>query len=201
MGEQREQFPLGEQATGQVIRLLNDAVDEGDNLTARFAAKALGLIGDRSISNVLVMLLKSDDRFVACEAALAVFEEMGAIVTPVEDGFASTEPIWLILTQSFWNARFRRYVAEFGPSMSETLLRQMDDGAGHSAVALQQAMFERTRIFREIQRWFARCDIPQAVVRSRASMTIRWLILELPCSRSTKVMGTSRTLKPRWMAR
>src|SRR5437764_729932 len=40
----------------------------------------------------------------ACEAALAVFEEMGAIVTPVEDGFASTEPIWLILTQSFWNA-------------------------------------------------------------------------------------------------
>ncbi len=63
---------LGEQATGQVIRLLNDAVDEGDNLTARYAAKALGLIGDRSISNVLQMLLKSEDRFVACEAALAL---------------------------------------------------------------------------------------------------------------------------------
>ena len=63
---------LGEQATGQVIRLLNDAVDEGDNLTARYAAKALGLIGDRSISYVLQMLLKSDDRFVACEAALAL---------------------------------------------------------------------------------------------------------------------------------
>ena len=27
------------------------------------------------------------------------------------DDFASTEPIWLVLTQSFWNARFRRYVA------------------------------------------------------------------------------------------
>ncbi|HEX8091243.1 MAG TPA: protein kinase [Blastocatellia bacterium] len=63
---------LGEQATGPVIRLLNDATDEADYLTARFAAKALGLIGDRSISSVLVELLRSDDKFVACEAALAL---------------------------------------------------------------------------------------------------------------------------------
>jgi serine/threonine protein kinase len=62
----------GHQATGPVISLLNDATDEGDHLTARFAAKALGLIGDRSISNVLEMLLKSEDKFVACEAALAL---------------------------------------------------------------------------------------------------------------------------------
>jgi eukaryotic-like serine/threonine-protein kinase len=63
---------LGEQATGPIIGLLNDAMDERDNLTARFAAKALGLIGDRSISAVLVELLRRDDRFVACEAALAL---------------------------------------------------------------------------------------------------------------------------------
>lgn len=63
---------LGEQATGPVIRMLNDAMDESDNLTARFAAKALGEIGDRSISSVLVELLGSDDRFVACEATLAL---------------------------------------------------------------------------------------------------------------------------------
>ena len=63
---------LGEQATGPVIRVLNDAMDEGDNLTARFAAKALGMIGDRSISPVLVEMLKGDDKFVACESALAL---------------------------------------------------------------------------------------------------------------------------------
>jgi len=63
---------LGEQATGPVIRLLNDAIDERDNMTARYAAKILGLIGDRSISSVLVELLKSEDKFVACEAALAL---------------------------------------------------------------------------------------------------------------------------------
>src|SRR3954462_13352006 len=78
----------------------------------------------------------------ACERTLAAFVEMGAIVEPVDDNFPATEPIWLILTQSFWNARFRRYVAQFGNRMSETLLRQMDNGAGHSAVALQEAMFE-----------------------------------------------------------
>lgn len=63
---------LREPATGPVIRMLNDAMDESDNLTARFAAKALGEIGDRSISSVLVELLASDDRFVACEATLAL---------------------------------------------------------------------------------------------------------------------------------
>lgn len=63
---------LGDQATGPVIRLLNDATDEGDNLTARFAAKALGMIGDRTISPMLVEMLRGDDKFVACESALAL---------------------------------------------------------------------------------------------------------------------------------
>jgi aspartyl-tRNA(Asn)/glutamyl-tRNA(Gln) amidotransferase subunit A len=108
----------------------------------------------------------------ACEGALGVFAELGAIVETVADDFASTEPIWLVLTQSFWNARFRRYVPEFGPRMSETLLRQMDNGAVHSAVALQQAMFERTRIFREVQAWFADCDIVATPTLSRTALAI-----------------------------
>src|SRR5437764_1815656 len=108
----------------------------------------------------------------ACEQALAVFAELGAIVEPVDDNFTGTEPIWLILTQSFWNARFRRYVAQFGNRMSETLLRQMDNGAGHSAVALQEAMFERSRVFREIQGWFDRCDIVATPTLSRTALAI-----------------------------
>jgi aspartyl-tRNA(Asn)/glutamyl-tRNA(Gln) amidotransferase subunit A len=108
----------------------------------------------------------------ACEAALAVLAELGAIVEPVLDEFVSTEPIWLVLTQSFWNARFRRYVPEFGGRMSETLLRQMDTGAGHSAVALQQAMFERTRIFRDVQGWFEQCDIVATPTLSRTALPI-----------------------------
>jgi aspartyl-tRNA(Asn)/glutamyl-tRNA(Gln) amidotransferase subunit A len=116
--------------------------------------------------------LLSAEVHAACKRALAAFAELGAIVTPVDDVFASTEPIWLILTQSFWNARFRRYVEEFGPRMSETLLRQMDNGAGHSAVALQEAMFERTRVFREIQGWFADYDIVATPTLSRTALAI-----------------------------
>jgi aspartyl-tRNA(Asn)/glutamyl-tRNA(Gln) amidotransferase subunit A len=108
----------------------------------------------------------------ACETALAAFAELGAIIEPVEDDFQSTEPIWLVLTQSSWNARFRRYVAQLGNRMSETLLKQMDNGAGHSAVALQQAMFERTRIFREVQRWFETYDIVATPTLSRAALAI-----------------------------
>ena len=108
----------------------------------------------------------------ACESALAVFAELGAIVEPVADDFRSSEPIWLVLTQSFWNARFRRYVAQFGNRMSETLLRQMDNGAGHSAVALQEAMFERTRIFREVQRWFDTYDLVATPTLSRTALAI-----------------------------
>ena len=108
----------------------------------------------------------------ACETALAAFAALGALIEPVEDDFRSSEPIWLVLTQSFWNARFRRHVSQFGNRMSETLLRQMENGAGHSAVALQEAMFERTRIFREVQRWFDRYDIVATPTLSRSALAI-----------------------------
>jgi len=107
-----------------------------------------------------------------CEAAVAALAELGATVEPFEDPFASTEPIWLILTQSFWNARFRQYVGRYGNQMSDTLIRQMDTGASHSAVALQQAMFERTRIFREVQGWFGRYDLVATPTLSRTALPI-----------------------------
>jgi aspartyl-tRNA(Asn)/glutamyl-tRNA(Gln) amidotransferase subunit A len=108
----------------------------------------------------------------ACETALKVFEGLGAVIEPVEDEFQTTEPIWLVLTQSFWNARFRRYVAQFGNRMSDTLIRQMDTGAAHSAVALQDAMFERTRVFREIEGWFANHDLVATPTLSRTALDI-----------------------------
>jgi aspartyl-tRNA(Asn)/glutamyl-tRNA(Gln) amidotransferase subunit A len=108
----------------------------------------------------------------ACETALKVFEELGAVIDPVDDEFQSTEPIWLVLTQSFWNARFRRYVAQFGNQMSETLVRQMDTGAAHSAVALQEAMFERTRVFRQIEAWFPAHDLAATPTLSRTALPI-----------------------------
>jgi aspartyl-tRNA(Asn)/glutamyl-tRNA(Gln) amidotransferase subunit A len=107
-------------------------------------------LGNRKVAHEVMAL---------CEAAVAVLAELGAVVEPMEDDFENAEPVWLVLTQSFWNARFRRYVPEFGARMSTTLLRQMDDGAHYSATELQQAMFARTRIYREVQGWFQHHDM------------------------------------------
>jgi aspartyl-tRNA(Asn)/glutamyl-tRNA(Gln) amidotransferase subunit A len=108
----------------------------------------------------------------ACESALAVLEQLGATIEPVADDFQSTEPIWLVLTQSFWNARFRRHVAQYGNRMSETLIRQMDTGAAHSAVALQEAMFERTRVFRQVEAWFPTYHLVATPTLSRTALPI-----------------------------
>src|SRR5438309_6420228 len=154
--------PCDPHALGLAVPDFVDAArPEGDLKGVRIAWRPL--LGNTMLSAEVRM---------ACERGLAAFAELGAIITPVDDAFASTEPIWLILTQSFWNARFRRYVAEFGPRMSETLLRQMDNGAGHTAVELQEAMFERTRVFREIQDWFERYDIVATPTLSRTALAI-----------------------------
>jgi serine/threonine-protein kinase len=109
---------LGEQATGPVINSLNDAMDEGDYMTARFAAKTLGLIGDRSISPVLIELISSDDKFVACEAVLALgrLEETKAVAeltALLEDAngnvrFAAAEALGRICDQSACDALQQR---------------------------------------------------------------------------------------------
>jgi aspartyl-tRNA(Asn)/glutamyl-tRNA(Gln) amidotransferase subunit A len=121
---------------------------EGDLTGKRIAWRPY--LGNRKVSRGVLAL---------CEQAVAALGELGAVVEPMEDDFENTEPVWLVLTQSFWNARFRRYVPEFGARMSTTLLRQMDDGAHYSAVELQEAMFARTRIFRQIQGWFEHFDM------------------------------------------
>lgn len=62
----------GSRASGMIIEELNESLDAGDYVTARFAARALGLIGDEQIVPILVALLTCEDVFVACEAAVAL---------------------------------------------------------------------------------------------------------------------------------
>lgn len=123
---------LGEKATGPVIRLLNDAIDEGDNLSARYAAKALGLIGDRSISSVLVELLKSDDKFVACESALAL-GRLGE--------FKAVPDLVFLLNEPNGNIRF---------AAAEALGQICDPGARE---ALQQRLNDDDEGVRAKARW------------------------------------------------
>lgn len=108
----------------------------------------------------------------SCEAALGALAGLGAEIMPMSDDFAETEPLWLVLTQSFWNARLRRHVGEWRAHMSETLLRQIDEGEALSAAQLQRAMFARTRIFRQIAGWFESCDLVATPTLSRTALPL-----------------------------
>ena len=123
---------LGEQATGPVINSLNDAMDERDYMTARFAAKALGLIGDRSISPVLIELIGGDDKFVACEAILALGRLQETKALPRLIG---------LLENKNGNVRF---------AAAEALGHICDQSAGES---LQQRLNDKDEGVRAKARW------------------------------------------------
>ncbi len=108
----------------------------------------------------------------ACEGALAHFRALGAIVETVPDDFGPTEPTWLVLTHSFWHGRFAQYLPQYGNRMTPSLVRQIENGARYSAADLQQAMFERTRIFRQIQGWFETCDLIVTPTLTRTALPI-----------------------------
>jgi aspartyl-tRNA(Asn)/glutamyl-tRNA(Gln) amidotransferase subunit A len=107
-----------------------------------------------------------------CEAAVQRLAALGATVEPVPDDFGPTEPIWLVLTHSFWHGRFAQYLPQYGNRMTPSLVRQIASGARYSAADLQQAMFERTRIFRQVQGWFETCDLIIMPTLTRTALPI-----------------------------
>jgi aspartyl-tRNA(Asn)/glutamyl-tRNA(Gln) amidotransferase subunit A len=108
----------------------------------------------------------------AGERTVRLFEEAGAHVELMPDDFGPTEPIWLVLTQSFWHARFAVYLPEWRERMTPTLVRAVEEGAGYSAGDLQKAVHERTRIFRQAQSWFERFDLIVTPTLTRTALAI-----------------------------
>ena len=106
------------------------------------------------------------------EAAVAHLATLGAIVELVPDDFGPTEPTWLVLTHSFWHGRFAQYLPQHGNRMTPSLVRQIENGARYSAADLQQALFERTRIYRQIQGWFETCDLIVTPTLTRTALPI-----------------------------
>lgn len=107
-----------------------------------------------------------------CEAAVARLAALGATVEPVEDDFGNTEPTWLVLTHSFWHGRFASYLAQHGNRMTPSLVRQIENGARYSAADLQQAIFARTAIYRQIQSWFDGYDLLVTPTLTRTALPI-----------------------------
>jgi aspartyl-tRNA(Asn)/glutamyl-tRNA(Gln) amidotransferase subunit A len=99
------------------------------------------------------------------EALGAEFEEMPG------DGF-DVEPIWRAINHTVWRTRFEKLAAEHGDELSETFLRQLTLAQRISGADYQQAMFDRTVLFRRVQSLLQRADLLVMPTISRTALPI-----------------------------
>ena len=93
------------------------------------------------------------------ETCLETFAALGAELEEVPGEFPASLPYWAPLTFSIWASRFTALEAELGDKMSASLRHWMGEGRGISAVAVQEAMAFRTRLYRLVEAWFERYDL------------------------------------------
>ena len=106
------------------------------------------------------------------EAAAGTLGELGAVVEPMGDDLAPTEPFWLDLSTALWNARFGDQLPKWRDKLSRTLVQQMSAGHNQSGEMVGRAMMARTRLYRQVQAWFDRFDIIAMPTLSRTALPI-----------------------------
>jgi aspartyl-tRNA(Asn)/glutamyl-tRNA(Gln) amidotransferase subunit A len=120
-----------------------------------------------------------DDAVLALTRATAFgLEEHGARLAEMADDMQPTEPMWLVLSTALWRARFADKLPEWRDRMSPTLVAQIDRGVDHTAEQYVRALMERTRIFRQVQGWFADYDIIAMPTLTRTALPIREALYE-----------------------
>jgi len=92
-------------------------------------------------------------------AAVRRMEGEGAIVETVELDFVSLERHFLVVLQSMLAARVGDNLERFGQRLDATLIEAVEKGRRHSAVALHEATFAKTRCFGALQSLFERFDV------------------------------------------
>ena len=114
----------------------------------------------------------SADVAAAFRASLKTLEACGAELEEMPgDGF-EVEPIWRAINHTAWRARFEKLAAEHPNDLSETFLRQIALAQRMSSVDYQQAMFDRTNLFRRVQSLLARADLLVMPTITRTALPI-----------------------------
>jgi aspartyl-tRNA(Asn)/glutamyl-tRNA(Gln) amidotransferase subunit A len=133
--------------------------------------------GDLSGKKILFCLAPSGrkvsvDVAAAFQASLKTLEACGAELQEMPgDGF-EVEPIWRAINHTAWRARFEKLAAEHPNDLSETFLKQLALAQRMSSVDYQQAMFDRTVLFRRVQSLLARADLLVMPTISRTALPI-----------------------------
>ncbi len=108
----------------------------------------------------------------ACEAALAAFAMLGAQVDELTGEFTNPETIWFVNNGAYRMAQFGHHLRRHRDIMYPTFVRQMDRVANFSAAELYSAIFERTKLYRQVQTWFEHADIVAMPTLSRSAVPI-----------------------------
>ncbi|MBV9777691.1 MAG: amidase, partial [Acetobacteraceae bacterium] len=107
-----------------------------------------------------------------CEAALAALRGLGAEIGEHAAPFENPEPIWFVNNGAYRMAQFGHHLREHRAVMCPTFVRQMDRVASYSAAELYEAIFARTRLYRQVQSWFEDCDFVAMPTLSRSAVPL-----------------------------
>jgi aspartyl-tRNA(Asn)/glutamyl-tRNA(Gln) amidotransferase subunit A len=108
----------------------------------------------------------------AFDAALAAFAELGASTEELTAPFENPEKVWFVNNGAYRMAQFGHHLREHRAIMCPTFVRQMDRVANFTAAELYDAIFARTRLYRQVQAWFDAADIVVMPTLSRSAVPI-----------------------------
>jgi aspartyl-tRNA(Asn)/glutamyl-tRNA(Gln) amidotransferase subunit A len=114
----------------------------------------------------------SADVAAAFKASLAGLAALGAELEEMPDDGFDVEPIWRAINHTAWRTRFEKLAAEHGELLSDTFLKQLALAEKVSGVDYQQAMFDRTSLFRRVQSLLQRADLLAMPTLSRTALPI-----------------------------
>ena len=106
------------------------------------------------------------------EQALVRLRELGAELVELTDALPDMEPVWKVINHTTWRARFDEMIRRDGNRMSTSLVRQVAMASDWSGADYQRAMFQRSELFRMVQRWFETADYLVTPTLSRTALPI-----------------------------
>lgn len=108
----------------------------------------------------------------AFDASLATLRALGAeLVAMSSEGF-DIEPVWRVINHTSWRGRFGPLAQTHGDRLSPSLLQQLALAERVDGIVFQQAMFQRTQLFRLVQAKFEAHDFLFTPTLSRTALPI-----------------------------
>ncbi|HEY7242975.1 MAG TPA: amidase family protein [Xanthobacteraceae bacterium] len=126
---------------------------------------AVAALAQSTIAGARVLLwMRTGNRHVADEIiaathrAAGLLATLGARVTEEICPLENPDPVWRVLQQSNWAARFAALEADDRAKLSSTLNAGIDAGLAYRGLDLQRALIKRTGLFRAVQGVFQSFD-------------------------------------------